>query len=349
MKKQLKNGIAPTPSGPGGSSHLELVSAEILLRSELNPAFVLGQPTVCGLVDDWGKFVYSVSSTVGIEANLAAALALELALVNKVDLCAQFGTSISQDTWPVEFLPGSIAVDHDAFLAPLAEKVAKMGIDVLPASGRCVTLRSILEQHFPVCANKIVKWLPGDAEPAAKGTGLRRPAMPVLTMRQFQELLLGAVLRHHRAILKTHRMDHELMTAGVEPRPIDLLRWGMANRTGLMRHIALADARFQLLPRGTATITAYGIRFDGLYFTSNTAMKKGWHERARCYGDWTIEVAYDPRLVNRIYAVNQLTHAILKCGLTSKDERFKGLSWAEIRVWKELQRKKWREMEFTKI
>jgi hypothetical protein len=59
--------------------------------------------------------------------------------------------------------------------------------------------------------------------------------------------------------------------------------------------------RFNLLPKLQASITPKGIRFLGMLYSCDTAIKESWFIKSRESGLWKVDVSYDPRNVNQIY------------------------------------------------
>lgn len=50
-----------------------------------------------------------------------------------------------------------------------------------------------------------------------------------------------------------------------------------------------------------AKVTSKGIRFLGLNYSCERAIKERWFEYARLYGGWTIQVVFNPNDLTKIY------------------------------------------------
>ena len=87
-------------AAPGISAEFSSAIPNIWLRSELNPNVILGRPVVCGLIDEWSKCLLALTFSIGSPSWFSLGVALESALVNKVDLCNQYGLSIAESEWP---------------------------------------------------------------------------------------------------------------------------------------------------------------------------------------------------------------------------------------------------------
>ncbi len=121
-----------------------------------------------------------------------------------------------------------------------------------------------------------------------------------------------------------------MIAAGIEPRPIELLHWGIQNRSGLFHKFPLNEARFHLLPHGQTRVTEKGVQFNGLFFTCERAVREKWFEAARKYGTSTKEIAFDPRRVDTIYFQPRKSTEIEELVLTVPDQRFLGWTWEEV-------------------
>jgi hypothetical protein len=125
-----------------------------------------------------------------------------------------------------------------------------------------------------------------------------------------------------------YEMDREMMADQVEPYPVDLYFWGIANRSGHLRERDAETIRVQLLPEGEATVTERGIRFRRLYYTCEAAQKEGWFLKARNEGRWEIRAAFDPRSTETIYLRSGDGGPSIACHL-KPDSAFKGCDWSE--------------------
>jgi hypothetical protein len=317
--------------GPGQLAQMDATTADVYLVSEEDPSVIVGRPIIYGIKDAWGKFLYSIVATFERPSYWSGALALENALVNKVEYCAGYGIKIRDEDWPVNFLPAKILVDRGEMSTYKSDKLIRglgLDVDVLPP-GRG-DLKGMIERHFGQINNQIVNWLPG-ALPRFEGDGRKRHELDaVLTINEFRFLLLEATLKYHQHLMREYKCDQDMIAApDVEKRPIALLRWARERRSGLFRQFDLEQARKQLLPGAKATVTKQGILFKQVSFTCERAVAKKWFERARRFGRFAVEISFDPRWVDPIY-VRDSPSTFELCHLTSADSRFRGWTWEAL-------------------
>jgi len=113
------------------------------------------------------------------------------------------------------------------------------------------------------------------------------------------------------------------------PIPINLWNWGIANRAGRLRYVDEEIVKLNLLPQDTATVTSQGIRFKGMLYGSEKALKERWFEKARNRGSWKVDIVYDPRNMDYIYILDD-TRDFDKGFLLSHEDRFMGKTLEEI-------------------
>jgi hypothetical protein len=96
--------------------------------------------------------------------------------------------------------------------------------------------------------------------------------------------------------------------------------------------------RLNLLPKGEASVTRNGIRFQGLHYSCSLALEKQWFVRARERGSWRIPVAYDPRKLDAIYLRLDNGRRMEACYLHDRDRTFRGRDWQETLDYLALQK-----------
>ena len=319
-------------AGPGEVGQMDATTADIYLRSEHDPNLIVGRPVIYAIKDAWGRFLYSI--TVGFErpSYWGGAIALETALVDKAQYCAQLGISISTNEWPVDFLPAKLLVDKGEMSMYQSDHlVSGLGMQIDSAPTGRGDLKGIIEQQFRLNDNRCINWLPGALPRIREDHHKRYEFDALLTISEFRRLLIKSVLHYHRSLLPLeYKLSADMIAAGVEPRPIELLLWGNIHRPSLYRRFPLDQARYHLLPHVIGKVTEAGVRVKRAFFTCERAVREKWYERARRHGVWDIEIAFDPRLADCVYFQVAKGCAIEVLQLTPDDRRFQGWTWEEI-------------------
>lgn len=241
------------------------------------------------------------------------------------------GIEIVPAEWPSHGLPEAIFADRGELEGPAADNLVRaLNIQVSNAPPYRADAKGIVERGFRTIHDLVIHWQPGAVfKPWERGE--RDPRLEAtLTLHELRLIVIHAILFHNRSLLGGYRLQEDMIADQVPPRPIDLWAWGVANRTGHLRTMDPSVVRLHCLPGGKATVTPRGIRFGGLFYACNLAMRERWFERARTSQSWAIDVAFDPRCADLIYLRTPDSHSVEACGLVDAEQRFLGKTWAEV-------------------
>lgn len=317
--------------GPGVDAQIDWTTADIYLLSDHDPDLIVGRPIIYAMKDVWGRFFYSVAVTFLRPGYWSAALALENALVNKVEYCGQYGLTIEPDQWAVDFLPENVRVDNGELSSNKARHLIRglsMDISILPPYRG--DLKGIIERQFGLMNRNLISLLDG-ALPRLRQPGEKpSPMDAVLTVSQFRRLVLEAIIKYHGDTITDYHPSEDMIAARVALTPMSLLNWGLKYRKGGIIRFPIEKARLHLLPGGTATVKPDGIEFQKLFYTCDRAVTEGWFEKARRWGNYKISVCYDPRIVDRIFLRGPKTTELESLVLMEKSLPFRGWPWAEV-------------------
>jgi putative transposase len=157
----------------------------------------------------------------------------------------------------------------------------------------------------------------------------------VLTTNDFRKIVIHFVLAYNRSIIERFRFQEFMIVGNVEARPTDLWEWGIKNRAGHLRTLSADALRLNLLPRGEATVTERGVRFEKLYYTCTASELGQWQVKARVHRSWKVEVAYHPHHTEILYLVNGDRYE--PCSLMQSNLHFGGRAWRELQDLKVIQ------------
>lgn len=100
------------------------------------------------------------------------------------------------------------------------------------------------------------------------------------------------VLYHNSKIIDKYEMDKEMISDEIAPIPLHLWKWGLENKRGRLKIIHRDIFRLNILLRGKASVSRAGIRFKGLYYSSDKSVKEQWFIKNNVR---SIEIVYDPK------------------------------------------------------
>lgn len=317
--------------GPGSQLQIDSTPSDVWVVSGLDRSRRLGRPLVYFTVDTFSHLITGFHAGLENPSFFAAGLALENSTVAKVEYCSRFGIQISEDEWPSRGLAEAVLADRGELEGHDASSIANaLGIRVLNTSPFRADLKGICERAFR-CMNDLLNHsLPG-AVRKPKERGERDPRLDAaLTLHEFRVLLIRSVLLHNERRIESYRLQPDMIADGVEPRPNDLWAWGIVNRSGHLRSADPEVVRSNLLPTSKATVTHRGIKFKGLFYSTDLAMREGWYVKARSSKSWQIPAAFDPRCTDTIWLRDCPGAALVPCHLVEADQRFVGKAWEDI-------------------
>lgn len=316
--------------GPGSVYQIDATVGDVYLVSELNPSQIIGRPIIYLVVDVFSRMVVGLSVTLEGPSWLGAMLALENATTDKTAFCNLYGVSLDGDEWPCHHLPEMLLADRGELEGYNGDQIVHaLNIVVSNTAPYRADMKGIVEQCFRLANLRVLNTLPGAVQECERGTRDYR-LDAALTLSQLTTLLIRGILYHNRHhYMPDYPLDRAMLRDAVEPCPLDLWHWGIANRTGHLRTLPVETIRLSLLPQSEASVTRQGIRFRKLHYTSPTAVEAGWFVKAGQSGRWKVRVSYDPRLVDWLYVWHDGGRQVEACTLVNntKMQVFRGLDW----------------------
>jgi Mu transposase-like protein len=328
--RELIGSSTSQASGPGALYQIDATLADVYLVSRQDRSRIIGRPVIYAVIDVFSRMIAGLCVRLEGEGYLGLMLALENTAADKVAFCAQYGITITEEMWPCRYLPEELTGDRGPLEGRNADNLANgLNIHVSNTPPYRADWKGIIEQLFRLFNIRIIHSLPGAVDRDRERGDADYRLAAVLDIHEFTAIMINAALYHnneHR--MDWYEMDREMMADQVEPYPVDLYFWGIANRSGHLRERDAETIRVQLLPEGEATVTERGIRFRQLYYTCEAAEKEGWFLKARNEGRWKIRAAFDPRSTDAIHLRSGDGRPSTACHL-KLDSAFKGCDWSE--------------------
>lgn len=334
--------------GPGSIYQIDATVADVYLVSRYNKNWIIGRPVVYAVIDVFSRMVTGIY--IGLEGPswIGAMMALANASMDKVKFCSEFDIHITENEWPVYYLPETIIADRGELEGKNIENlISALHIKIQNTVSFRADMKSIVEQNFRVTNLRVKPFLPGFINEDYRQRGGRDYRLDAtLNIFQFTQIIIRCVLYHNNQHnLINYNREEMMISDEVEPIPIKLWNWGIQNRAGKLRYVPEDIVRLNLMPRDTATITAQGIKFKNIFYGSEIALKEHWFEKARNNGSWKVEICYDPRSMNYIYIPGLDKKSFEKCFLLKHEERYFDKSCEEIEYLLEKEKMELRQNE----
>lgn len=327
-------------SGPGSIFQIDATIADIYLVSASNRARIIGRPVIYFCMDVFSKIC--VGLYVGLEGPswLTGMMALANSTADKVSFCAEYGIEITAEDWPCSYLPEQITADRGEFIGISSDNlVNSLNITFANCPPFRGDLKADVERSFRRANDTSIKWLPGAVRKREHGEHDYR-LDATLTLHEFTKILILMTIQYNLY----HRVDkyplgRDMMNDGVEPVPIELWNWGIVNRNGHLREKDPAIIKMSLLPQDKVTVTMKGIRFQGMFYSCERAIREQWFVKARAQGTWDLKASYDPRKLEFIH-LHIGNGDIEACQILPRDERYKDLILEEVLDFQEVHKQK---------
>lgn len=315
--------------GPGTRFQVDATIADIYLVSSLNRNRVIGRPIVYAIIDVFSRIVTGIY--VGLEGPswMGAMMALDNMIEDKVEYCRKYGIEISENQWPCKHLPEIIIADRGEFEGFSVENlINNLNIKIENTSPYRGDLKGIVERSFRTTNEKIKHKTPGAILKEFRKRGDRDYRLDAtLTLEEFTKIYINIVLNHNSKIIDKYPLEKEMIADEITPTPINLWNWGIKNRKGRLKTVDREILRLNILPKGKASVSRAGIRFKGLYYSSDKAVKEQWFINLKVRN---IEIVYDPRSVGKIYIPSENGLDYDECYLIDTSKQYKDCMLEEI-------------------
>lgn len=335
-RRELLSNSKQETDGPGTRFQVDATIADIYLVSSLNRNRVIGRPVLYAIIDVYSRMITGIY--VGLEGPswLGAMMALDNMICDKVEFCKKYGIDIKETQWPCKHLPEIIIADRGEFEGYSVENlINNLDIKIENTSPYRGDLKGIVERNFRITNEKIKHTTPGAIQKEFRKRGDRDYRLDAtLTLEEFTRLYINIVLHHNSKIIDKYPMEKEMLEDEIIPTPLQLWKWGIENRKGRLKTVNREILRLNILPKGKASISRAGIRFKGLYYSSDKAIREQWFIRNKVK---SIEIVYDPRNMNNIYIPFDDGSSYDECYLISTSVQYKNCLLEEILFNQELE------------
>ncbi|MEK5357912.1 Mu transposase C-terminal domain-containing protein [Paenibacillus sp. FSL L8-0709] len=277
---------------------------DITIVSTFQRSKILGRPTFYLTICGYSHMITGYHLTLDPPSWEGAMMSLICACESKVDLCKRFGIEIREEEWPSVGLPQYLLADRGELISGKAlSMIEHLNIGVMNTPPFFPMWKPLVERYFGIIQHHATPSLPGAVYKDAKDRGVRDNRITAsLTLDEINKIILKFILHYNNQhylsdyIRTTHQIEEN-----VSPIPIKLWNYGIKHKSGKLRQVSPDILRFNMLPSEKATVYANGIKWRGMLYSCETALKEKYFIRARMNGSFKCDVSFDPRNVSQIY------------------------------------------------
>lgn len=312
--------------GPGFKYQIDATIADVYLVSKVSPKYIIGRPILYLIIDVFSRMV--VGMYVGIEGPswVGAMMAFDNVVADKVEFCKQYDIKIRPEDWPSSLLPERLLADRGEFEGICPESIIKnLGITIENTPPYRGDLKGIVERHFRTTNERIKRRLPGAVRKAVKERGETDYRLDAqLNIEDFTKVMIHEVIRHNTSVMEQYSKSMLEISDNVRSVPVEIWQWGIANRRCGFVARDRDFVRLSLMPREKAAITREGIKFHGIYYSCDMAIREGWFINPQ---RTSVQVAYDPRRLDNIYIPDDTGRGYTKCFPVANSKKFGSISY----------------------
>ena len=318
--------------GPGSIYIIDATVGDIYLVSEMDRNRIIGRPVIYIIIDVYSGLIVGMSVSLEGPSWLGAMQALENIVLDKVAFCKAYGRTIRPEQWPSADLPHSILADRGELLSSQIEKFMKtFHISVATTAPYRPDWKGELEHQFHLINNIVIHWQPGAVREREPGRPDHR-LDATHTLRSFRRLLIDYIIEHNTIRgVKPNHIDPGATADGINPFPCEIWKWGVKNRSGILRKESLESVRLALLPDDTAWVTRDGIHFGKLHYTCQLAEQEDWAGQVkRGKPSWPVSIIHDPRSSDHILLRLNEGKNLEPCTVVEKERRYRRWDWFDV-------------------
>lgn len=344
--------------GPGSRYQIDATIGDVYLVSEYNRNWIIGRPIIYVVIDVFSRMITGVY--VGLEGPswAGAMMALANAATDKVEFCREYGIEISENEWPCKHIPDAILGDRGELAGMNVETlIPNLNVRIENAAPYRADWKGLVERQFRIIHGYVKPFVPGYIDTDFRQRGGHDYRLDGrLDIEEFTKIIIFLILqRNNHDYLTNYSRDEMMIADDINPIPRELWKWGIANRSGRLRTFPEDIIKLNLMPTGQATITARGIKFEGIYYTSDKAIKEFWFEKARSgllsKSEKSLNVSYELRQLNYIYVRSPDGRDFEKCFLLDSQQRYSDKNLYDIeylQASEELEKQKSKEKQLQK-
>ena len=329
--------------GVGHYYEIDATIVDINVVSKSDVKSIIGKPTLYLIIDRKSRLIVGFYCGLENASWMGAMQAILSIATDKRALCDRYGVKYNPEDWPADrVFPREFLADRGEMLHSNSNNVCDgLAITVTNLPSRMAKWKPVVECGFKLTHESLADVAPSynPVFNAAKRQGKHFDKDACLTLDEFVGIMLRTIITHNRKAMPKYPLNLEELTAGTQPIPIHLWNHDVPKSAGNLTRYSDAQVRQALLPKEKAVITDKGILFRDCYYTCAEAEARGWFVLARNKSQSEVTVSFDYRLADCILVRSPHDRqAVLEAHLTTRSERFRGLSFAEVKYYIELQK-----------
>jgi hypothetical protein len=312
--------------GPGHLYEIDSTISDIYLVSSFSRSIVVGRAVLYIIIDVYSRLITGFYTGLEESSWTAAMMAYMNMNENKVEFCKRHNIDIKEEQWPSYGIPSRINADKGETICKASDELVKhLHINIENNPPYCPDMKGIVERWFKTINEYLERYVPGGVRKDHQqrgGEDYRKNA--VLNIKEFNQMMIRFILGYNNTVLQSFSMSRDMISNQIVPTPANIWNYGAIMKLLFTSSIPEEKMMLTLMPKDKASVQRGGICFKTLYYSSETGMRKDWFLRVS-NGPKSVDIAYDPRNLNKIYIYDKKTmhfetcHMLPKCLKDYKD------------------------------
>jgi putative transposase len=330
--------------GVGHYYEIDATIVDVYLVSATNIRDIIGKPTLYLIIDRKSRLIVGFYCGLENASWMGAMQAILSIATDKRALCNRYGVIYQPEDWPADkVFPREFLADRGEMLSSNSNKVCDgLAITVTNLPSRMAKWKPVVECGFKLTHEALADVAPSynPVFNAVKRQGKHYDKDACLTLFQFVGIMLRTIVAHNRKAMLRYNSSLDEVSARVQPIPIHLWNHDIPKSAANLIRYAESQVRQALLPKEKATVTDKGLFLRGCFYTCREAEVRGWFVVARNTSQFSLTVSFDYRLVDIIWIHSPNSRdALIEGTLTTRSEKFRGMSFAEVAYHGALEKK----------
>ncbi len=329
--------------GVGHYYEIDATIVDVQLVSSTNVNDIIGKPTLYLIIDRKSRLIVGFYCGLENASWMGAMQAILSIAADKRALCSRYGVVYEPEDWPADrVFPREFLADRGEMLHSNSNSVSDgLAITVTNLPSRMAKWKPVVECGFKLTHEALADVAPSynPVFNAVKRQGKHYDKDACLTLHEFVGIMLRTIIAHNRKAMPRYNLSLDEVSSRVQPIPIHLWNHDIPKSAGNLTRYTEAQVCHALLPKGKATVTDKGVVFRNCFYTCPEAEARGWFVLARNTSQFSLTVSFDYRLVDKIWIHSPHNrNALLEADLTTRSDKFRGLSFAEVTHYIELEK-----------
>lgn len=329
--------------GVGHYYEIDATIVDVFLVAAADVSKIIGKPTLYLIIDRKSRLIVGFYCGLENASWMGAMQAILSIATDKRALCNRYGVKYDPEDWPADkVFPREFLADRGEMLHANSNNVCDgLAVTVTNLPSRMAKWKPVVECGFKLTHEALADVAPSynPVFNAVKRQGKHFDNDACLTLKEFVGIILRTIIAHNRKAMLRYSLSLEELGAGTQPIPIHLWNYDVPRSAGNLTRYMEIQVRQALLPKEPADVTGEGILFRDCYYTCPEAEVKGWFIVARNTSQFQVKVSFDYRLVDSILVHSPHNRQdLVEAVLTDRSEKYRGLSFAEVKYYVELQK-----------